>query len=323
VVQPPPGAPVRAERPPQAARPAFDDETVVQTHPSWLGGFAETLDSARGAASAGVGGFSPAVEPIDPFAREVKPRTPTPPPVDTRSAGALRAEELFGRAEPTPPPAPRAPVTPRPAAPPPREALEARRQVAWEIPAPRRGARGGNVVVRASLALVVLGLVFCIFVMWRNEWRFSSFGAMMARAFAPQSAGIRSLVAGLEVHNVRRVFGESALGQRMLTISGELRNTTPSPIQGTSVLVRFVDRGGTVVAEREQWAVGLFEPPVLAGFRDAADVDDEYRKRQARSIVPPDGKLEFMIVFFPIPQELIGKRLRMLIEVTSGASNRG
>jgi hypothetical protein len=39
--------------------------------------------------------------------------------------------------------------------------------------------------------------------------------------------------------------------------------------------------------------------------------------------VPPDGKLEFMIVFFPIPQELIGKRLRMLIEVTSGASNRG
>jgi hypothetical protein len=165
-------------------------------------------------------------------------------------------------------------------------------------------------------------MVLAVFVLWRNGWRFEPLAQMVAQAFSSGRAVVRSRVPGLEVRQLRRVNYRNSEGVLMLTVSGELRNTASFAVRAASVLVRFLDETGTPVAEREHLAVGLFEPLVLSGFRNAADVDQEYRKRQERSAVPAEGKLDFMIVFFPMPPEMEGKRLRMLLEVT-GAQARG
>jgi hypothetical protein len=176
--------------------------------------------------------------------------------------------------------------------------------------------------LRSGLIVVGLASLLAVFVLWRNGWRFEPLPQMVAHAFASGRAVVRSQVPGLEVRQLRRIQYRNSEGVLMLTVSGELCNTGSAAVRGVSVLVRFLDETGAPVAEREHLAVGLFEPPVLSGFRSATDVDEEYRKRQERAAVPAEGKLDFMIVFFPMPPELEGKRLRMHLEV-AGTQARG
>jgi hypothetical protein len=306
-----------------------DDRTVVEQRPTWLGGLEESLDSVREAQSGGR--WAPAASPIDPYeeARSAPPPAapPAPAPSPPPPSGALRAEELFG-GEPTPAPSQR-PVAPMPRAQvvlpsretlPPQAAAGAPKVVPWEQPrAPQREVRGWHAVLRSALLIAGLVLLFLFFVLWKNDWRLSPFGQSVARAFAPRSADLRSHVPSLELKNVRRVLYGNRMGERMLVVSGQIHNGGANGFSAVSVLVRFVDKSGVPLAEREHIAVGLFEPPVLAGFRSAADVDQEYKKRRGQAALAPGDKRDFMIVFFPIPPELDGKRSRMLVEITTAS----
>lgn len=358
VPRPPPRAatppsPEGEGRPPGGAGPAagearpagpldFDDRTVFEDRPSWLGGAAEGLDQVMTANPPGES-WARSAQALDPFSGKRPPPRPVEsptaseaPPANDVGAGTLRAEELFGAESPSEPARRPAPPIPRPPAAAPRvetppasraapasAGLGPRAVASIFRPTPlRREIKGWGAVLRSSLIVVGLAMVLAVFVLWRNGWRFEPLAQMVAQAFSSGRAVVRSRVPGLEVRQLRRVNYRNSEGVLMLTVSGELRNTASFAVRAASVLVRFLDETGTPVAEREHLAVGLFEPLVLSGFRNAADVDQEYRKRQERSAVPAEGKLDFMIVFFPMPPEMEGKRLRMLLEVT-GAQARG
>jgi predicted Zn finger-like uncharacterized protein len=319
---------------PQEELPAFEDRTTVE-RPAWLGAHVDGLKSAT-EASGGTRWDDIPRERL-PRAEADAPTLPAPEvpsePLRPEAPSSLDPEALFEGAEPSnvsPGPNPSGPAVVL--APPPispaaariaaqRDAFSRRES---EGVRPRRTVErafasppGKGAIVRAGGFVLALAGVLAIFVLWRNDWRLESVGMMMARAFGGAGAPrVRTQIPAISVRRVRRDVFDAANGQAMLVVSGELENDGADPLQSISVQVRLVDDAGNLVAEREQHAVGVFEPSVLAGFADALAVEAEFKKRHARSVLRPGSRLEFMIVFYPIPREVEGRRLRMLVEVT-------
>jgi predicted Zn finger-like uncharacterized protein len=192
-------------------------------------------------------------------------------------------------------------------------------------------SRAGRIVGISALAVLAAGLVFALFVLWRNGWQAGVVTSDPVRAVkvavgAEPPAIVDEEARGIEpavVDVYKTITGDE---REILVVEGEVLNTTVFPKRMIAVEVAIVNSSGTVIKQRETLAGVTLLSREQIRSKSFLEMDDELRaelEQARRWVVRSNRKAKFQTFFTSYPPGVLDSRLYTIEATVTDAENAG
>jgi len=165
--------------------------------------------------------------------------------------------------------------------------------------------------------------LFCVFVLWRNDWRADLRQTVAMVRFAVGEAAEPVAVATelaerprVELIGIRAKIYPNDQGSRLLVLDGRAKNVGSASVRDVQVEGRLIDLDkGSTAAKAEAPVVGPIDQKQLRGVRGSADLQRAYRKLGEDAKPLADGEERgFTLVFLSLPKDLPERQGRFKYE---------